>query len=56
MIKNCGPTQNDGNTCAAPIVLTGMEPEAVSLNPTFNFNTAYNGQWLVMTVKGVTSP
>jgi hypothetical protein len=56
MIKNCGPTQNDGNTCAAPIVMTGIEPEAVSLNPTFNFTSIYNGQWLVMTVKGVTSP
>jgi hypothetical protein len=57
MIKNCGPTQNDGNTCAAPIILAGVEPEAISLNPTFDFTTkAYNGQWVVMTVKSVTSP
>jgi len=55
MIKNCGP-QVSGTTCLAPITMTGIEPEAITLNPTFNFNTPYNGQWVVMTVKGVTSP
>jgi hypothetical protein len=56
MIKNCGPTQNDGNTCAAPIVLSNIEPSAIAANPTFNFTTQYNGQWIVVTVKDVTSP
>jgi len=56
MIKNCGPTQNDGNTCAAPIILSNIEADAKTLNPTFDFTKAYNGQWIVMTVKGVTSP
>jgi len=55
MIKNCGP-QVSGTTCLAPITMTGIEPEAISLNPTFNFTTPYNGQWVVMTVKDVTSP
>jgi len=55
MIKNCGP-QVSGTTCLAPITMTGIEPEAITLNPTFNFNTPYNGQWVVMTVKEVTSP
>ena len=54
MIKNCGPTQNDGNTCAAPIILQNVETTAKTLNPNFNFTTAYNGQWIVMTVKSVT--
>jgi hypothetical protein len=56
MIKNCGPTANDGNTCAAPIVMQNIEPMALQLNPTFNFTTPYNGQWVVLTVMGVTSP
>ena len=56
MIKNCGPTVNDGNTCAAPIVLQNIEPTAAAANPSFNFTTPYNGQWIVMTVKAVTSP
>jgi len=55
MIKNCGP-QVSGTTCIAPITMTGIEPEAVSLNPTFDFTKPYNGQWVVMTVKDVTSP
>jgi hypothetical protein len=55
MIKNCGPDVSDIK-CRAPIIMTGIEPESVALNPTFNFNTAYNGQWIVMTVKNVTSP
>jgi hypothetical protein len=54
MIKNCGPTQNDGNTCAAPITLQNVEASAKTLNPSFNFSTAYNGQWIVLTVKSVT--
>jgi hypothetical protein len=55
MIKNCGPTQNDGNTCAAPIILQNVESSAKTLNPSFNFTTAYNGQWIVLTVKSVTA-
>jgi hypothetical protein len=55
MIKNCGP-QVSGTTCIAPITMTGIEPEAISLNPTFDFTKPYNGQWIVMTVKDVTSP
>jgi hypothetical protein len=48
--------KNDGNTCAAPIVLPNIDPMASTLNPTFNFNTPFNGQWIVMLVTGVTSP
>jgi hypothetical protein len=53
MIKNCGPTANDGNTCAAPIVLQNVEQSAKDKNSSFNFSTAYNGQWIVLTVKSV---
>jgi hypothetical protein len=56
MIKNCGPIVNDGNTCNGAIIQTNIEPTAIAANPTFNFNTGYNGQWIVLTVKGVTSP
>ena len=56
MIKNCGPIVNDGNTCAGMITLSNIEPTAVTANPTFSFNMGYNGQWIVMTVKSVTSP
>ena len=56
MIKNCGPTPSDGSTCAAPIVLTNVDPVAQALNPSFNFNTAYNGQWLSIVATNVTSP
>lgn len=56
MIKNCGPIVNDGNTCGTPIVIANVEADAVRLNPTFNFTTGYNGQWVAITVKGVTSP
>ena len=55
-IKNCGPTQNDGSVCMAPIVLTNVEPTAIAANPGFSFTSAFNGQWLVMTLKSVTSP
>jgi hypothetical protein len=55
-IKNCGPTQNDGSICAAPILIPNIDPVASSLNPTFNFNSVYNGQWIVMMVTSVTSP
>jgi hypothetical protein len=51
-IRNCGPSF-DGNSCAAPIVLVPTA-SAVEKNPSFDFNTAYNGQWLVMTVTDVT--
>ena len=56
MIKNCGPTVNDGSVCTKPIIMSNIEPTAVTANPTFSFQTAYNGQWIVMTVKSVTSP
>jgi hypothetical protein len=56
MIKNCGPMQNDGTVCSMPLTIANIEPTAISDNPTFNFNTPYNGQWMVFTVKGVTSP
>jgi hypothetical protein len=56
MIKNCGPTVNDGSVCLAPIVITNVDPVAVSLNPSFNFNTPYNGQWIALVVTNVTSP
>ncbi len=55
MIKNCGPTENSGNVCAAPIILQNMDPKAVSKNPTFDFTKAFNGQWLVMVVTDVTA-
>ena len=55
MMKNCGPDVS-GTTCRAPIIPAGVEPEAIALNPSFNFNTAFNGQWVVMTVKNVTTP
>ena len=29
---------------------------AIAANPSFSFTTAYNGQWVVLTVMGVTSP
>jgi hypothetical protein len=53
MIKNCGP-QVAGSTCPSPITIQNVEPTSVAKNTSFNFNTAYNGQWIVMTVKGVT--
>jgi hypothetical protein len=55
MIKNCGPMENSGNQCTAPIVLSNMDPKAVSKNPSFDFTAAYNGQWIVMVVTAVTS-
>jgi len=56
MIKNCGPVVNDGNTCATQIVMANIEPTAVTANAGFSFTTPYNGQWIVMTLKSVTSP
>jgi hypothetical protein len=56
MSKNCGPMVNDGNTCAQPIVLTNIDATARARNPSFPFDTAYNGQWLAMVVTSVTSP
>jgi hypothetical protein len=56
-IKNCGPTANDGSVCAAPIILGSViDPQARAANPSFNFDQAYNGQWLVTVVTDVTSP
>ena len=53
MIRNCGPTENDGSRCPGPII---MMPEAavVTANPTVNFTRAYDGQWIGITVKTVT--
>jgi hypothetical protein len=56
MIKNCGPTVNDGNTCLAPIILANIDQTGAALDPTFNFTTAYNGQWILISVKSVTTP
>jgi hypothetical protein len=53
MIKNCGPNVS-GSTCLAPITIQNVEPTSVAKNASFNFNTPYNGQWIVLTVKGVT--
>ena len=53
MIKNCGPNPS-GATCLAPIIIQNVEPTSVQKNSGFNFTTAYNGQWIVMTVKSVT--
>ena len=39
----------------AAIILQNVEATAKTLNPTFNFTTAYNGQWIVLTVKSVTA-
>jgi hypothetical protein len=54
MIKNCGPTPNGTELCAQPLVMSNVDPVAVSKNPGFNFATAYNGQWIVMVVTNVT--
>lgn len=54
MIKNCGPQENTGNSCSAPITLGNIDPVASSKNPNFNFGSAYNGQWIVMVVTDVT--
>lgn len=54
MIRNCGPQENSGNVCAAPIVLSNMDPVAVSKNPSFDFTKAFDGQWVVMVVTDVT--
>jgi hypothetical protein len=55
MIKNCGPTPNGTTLCAQPLIMTGVDPVAMSKNPTFDFTKAYNGQWLVMVVTDVTA-
>jgi hypothetical protein len=55
-IKNCGPIENDGNTCSTPITLSNVEASSVASNPGFNFSVPFNGQWLVLTLKSVTSP
>jgi hypothetical protein len=54
-IANCGPHQNYGSICAAPVVVQNIEPSAQALNPGFNFTTPYNGQWLVITATDVTA-
>ena len=53
-IRNRGPFPNDGNTCAAPVVVPNIEPTAQALNPGFSFTAPYNGQWLVITATDAT--
>jgi hypothetical protein len=53
--KNCDGTEVSA-TCGAPIRPQNIEVTAITRNPSFNFQNDYNGQWLVMTVKSVTSP
>jgi hypothetical protein len=53
MIKNCGPMENSGDVCAAPITLSNVDPKASMKNPTFKFDQPYNGQWIVMVVTSV---
>ena len=53
MIRNCGPTENDGSRCAAPIIMT-PEADVRTANPTVDFTRAYDGQWIGITVKTVT--
>jgi hypothetical protein len=55
MIKNCGPIVNDGNSCPQPIILQNIDPDGAALNTTFSFTTIYNGQWILITVKSVTT-
>ena len=56
MIKNCGPMENNGNSCAAPIILQNVEAKAVAKNMgSFDFTKAFNGQWIVLTVSDVMS-
>jgi hypothetical protein len=52
MIKNCGPTTD--TSCLAPIVISDVDPVVKERNPTFNFNGAYDGQWLSLAVNSVT--
>jgi hypothetical protein len=60
MIKNCGPNPS-GSTCLQPLIPGNLEQASVAKNPTFNggtngsgFTKAYNGQWILLTVKSVT--
>ncbi len=55
MIKNCGPIPSAA-ACLAPITLTNVNPVAVAANPSFNFSSPYNGQWLSLVVTNVTTP
>jgi hypothetical protein len=55
MIKNCGPVHN-GATCPTPLIVPNIEAKAVAANPTFKFDKAYDGQWVVWTVTDVTQP
>lgn len=55
MIRNCGPQENSGNVCSAPITLQNIDPVATSKNPTFDFTKPYDGQWVVMVVTDVTA-
>jgi hypothetical protein len=52
-IRNCGPVANDGNTCFQPLLIRDIEPSAIAHNPGFDFNSPFDGQWLVMTVTDV---
>jgi hypothetical protein len=53
--KNCGPgPQRDG--CAAPIVTSGVDVAARRRNPAFDFDSAFNGQWIALSVTNVSLP
>lgn len=54
LIRNCGPSGIP--TCADPLTPANIEPTTVARNPSFNFSSPYNGQWLALTVKNVTTP
>ena len=55
MIRNCGPQENSGNVCSAPITLQNINPVASQKNPTFDFTKPYDGQWVVVVVTDVTA-
>lgn len=55
MIRNCGPQENSGNVCSAPITLQNIDPVASQKNPTFDFSKPYDGQWVVIVVTDVTA-
>jgi hypothetical protein len=65
MIKNCGPTVNDGSVCAQPIVLASVDPgagkSADNMFKTYDFTKNYpetghkDGQWVSIVVTAVTA-
>jgi hypothetical protein len=51
MIKNCGPVKSIN--CLQPVVPQNVDPVARALNPSFDFNRAFNGQWISLVVSDV---